>query len=109
MKILGVEVKNPIGELTTIYKCPYCSKKLINKNSYYNHIKKKYCWNFHLDFVQKTNEYEQNKINKKEYYTWCYENGYIEFLNLDKITKEELEKDFFDKISSLYNDWPEDY
>lgn len=108
MKVRGIEVEKPIEEQTTIYKCPYCSKNFINKNSYYNHISKNYCWHFHIDFIRKTNEYEQNKITKKEYYMWCYENGYSEFLNLDEVTKEELGEEFFDKISSLYNYWEED-
>lgn len=105
MKISGIEVEKPIEEQVIIYKCPYCSKKLINKNSYYKHISKKYCWNFHIDFVKKTNEYKKNKITQKEYYQWCYENGYVEFLNLDDIKKNELGEEFYKKISSMYEDF----
>lgn len=107
MKIKGIEVEKPIEEQTTIYKCPYCSKKLINKNSYYNHIPKNYCMGFHMHFIKMTNLYEQNKITKKQYYQWCYENGCIELLNLDDVTKEELGEEFYNKICSLYDYWGE--
>lgn len=107
MKIRGIEVEKPIEIQTIIYECPYCPKKFIHKNSYYNHIAKNNCWGFKMDFIKMTNLYEQNKINKKQYYQWCYENNCIEFLNLDDVTKNELGEEFYNKICSLYDDWGE--
>ena len=105
MRIKGLEVKNPEEIQTTIYQCAYCTKKFLNKNSYYNHIAKKYCLNYYIDFEEKTQKYNQNKITKKEYYLWCYENGYVDFLNLNGATKEELGKELFEKIENLYDDY----
>ena len=102
MKIKGLEVENPKEIQTTIYECAYCRKRFINKGSYYNHISKKYCWNYYIDFEEKTQKYKENKITKKEYYQWCYENGYSGFINLDEATKNELGEEFFNKISSMY-------
>ena len=33
MKIKGIELEKIIEEKSTIYRCPYCNKKFINKNS----------------------------------------------------------------------------
>ncbi len=107
MKIKGIKVEQPKELKIIIYQCPYCSKKLINKNSYYNHIAKGYCWYFNIDFVNKKILYEENKITIQEFYEWCYENGYLEYLNLDEKVISKLDKDFYDKISSMYSE--EDY
>lgn len=104
MKVLGLDIENVIEEQTTIYKCPYCTKKFINKHSYYNHIKGKYCQGYFLEFEITTQRYKNKKMTKKEYYQWCYENGYAHFINLDEATKKELGEELFNKISSLYED-----
>lgn len=41
MEIRGIEVENVISKQSIIYECPYCTKKFINKNSYYTHLDKK--------------------------------------------------------------------
>ena len=104
MKVKGIKIEKPKELQTIIYECPYCSKKLINKNSYYNHIAKGYCWNFNIDFQQKTNEYEEGKITIDEYYEWCYEKGWIEYLNLDEKIISKLSDNLYNKISSMYSD-----
>ncbi len=93
-------------EKLTIYKCPYCNKKLINKNSYYNHISKKYCHQYYTDFEIETKKYKDNQITKKEYYEWCYIHGYLELLDIDDITINEIGEELFEKINNLYS---EDY
>jgi len=110
MKINGIEVCKPVELLQqTIYACPYCSKKFLNKGSYYNHIKGKYCMSYFMDFEIETQKFTENKITEKEYWSWCYENGYIEFLDLKKATVEKLGQEFYDKICSLYDYREEDY
>ena len=107
MRILNIEVKNPIEEKTTIYRCPYCNKKFIRKGSIYNHLIKKYCWNFNIDFARIQDDYKNNKITQKEYYEKCYKIGYLECVlspnELEKI-KPILDKDFFEKIQSMYEE-----
>ena len=109
MKIRGLEIKDAVPVSQIIYECAYCSKRFLNKNSYYNHIDKKFCWAFFIDYEQKAQEYENRKITKTEYYSWCYEHGFEEFLSLDKTTKEELGDELFEKIKSLYDDYEDDY
>lgn len=107
MKIKGIEVKQPKELKTIIYQCPYCSKKFINKNSYYTHIDKAYCWHFDIRFRRMKKLYEENKITIQHYYEWCYKNGRLEYLNLDEETISKLGNDFYNKISSMYSE--EDY
>lgn len=108
MKIRELKVAEANEIQTTIYECPYCSKRFLNKGSYRNHIDKKYCHSFYIDYEIKTQEYEEGKITQEEYYMWCYEKGYAEFLNIDEATREKLGNDFFEKLCSLYN-YSEDY
>ena len=75
MKVKGHKVYNPIEIKTTIYQCPYCHKKLINKNSYRNHILSS-CSRFQFEYEEMKQNYEQNKITKAEYYKWLNDNGY---------------------------------
>lgn len=103
MQIRGIKILKPEEVETIIYQCPYCSKKLIHKNSYYNHIAKGYCWYFNIELQAKTNEYEEGKIAMEEYYEWCYEHGYIEYLNLDEKVISKLSDDLYNKISSMYS------
>jgi len=50
----------------------------------------------------------KNKIiTMQQYYEWCYENGCLEYLNLDEETISKLGNDFYNKISSMYSE--EDY
>ena len=107
MKIKGIEVEQPKELKTIIYQCPYCSKKFISKNSYYTHISKDYCWGFDMRFTKIKNLYEENKITIQQYYEWCYENGCLEYLNLDEEIISKLGNDFYNKISSMYS--KEDY
>jgi len=51
--------------------------------------------------------YEENKITIQQYYEWCYENGCLEYLNLDEEIILKLGNDFYNKISSMYSE--EDY
>ena len=103
MKINGIEVNDVIEEKTTIYRCPYCNKKFLNKNSIYNHIAKNYCYNFSFKFQKLKNMYDNKQITYQKFLEECYENGFIEYLNLNKIEKEKLSEDFYNKIKSLYN------
>lgn len=102
MKIKGLEVKNPEEIQTTIYECAYCAKKFLNKNSYYNHIAKKYCLSYYIDYEEKTQEYKENKITVQEYYEWVYEHGYSEFVGMTEKEKEQLSENFLRKIEDLY-------
>lgn len=102
MKINGLEVKKPIEEQTIIYHCPYCNKRFLRKSSYYNHISKKYCWNYYVDFELKTKEYKENKITVQEYHEWVYEHGYCELVVITKEEKEQLSENFLKKIEDLY-------
>lgn len=108
MKIKGIELEKIIEEQSIIYKCPYCNKKFINKNSIYNHLSKKYCYSFNIDFAKIQDDYKNNKINQKEYYERCYEIGYLECVispsELEKI-RPMLDKEFLEKIESLYEEY----
>ena len=104
MKIKGIEVEQPKELKTIIYQCPYCSKKFINKNSYYTHIDKSYCQYFDMRFRRMKKFYEENKITMKQYYEWCYKNSRLEYLNLDEETISKLGNDFYNKISSMYSE-----
>lgn len=107
MKINGLEVNKPITLLEEIiYACPYCSKKFLNKGSYYNHIKGKYCHNYFIDFEEKTQAYKNNEISADEYYDWCYEKGYLYMFEITPEEKEKISNRVFEKISKLYE---EDY
>lgn len=103
MKIGNIEIENVIKEETTIYKCPYCNKKFLNKNSIYSHISKNYCYGFNFKFQLLKNLYENKKITYQKYLEECYENGFIEYLGLSKIEKDKLSENFYNKIKSLYD------
>lgn len=104
LKLNNLTVESPIEEKTIIYRCPYCSRKFLSKNSYRNHIIKDYCPGYFINFEKKRISYEANEITKKEYYEWCYENGYIEFLDLSEVTIKELGEEFYNKIANLYDE-----
>lgn len=103
MKIGNIKIDDVIKEEATIYKCPYCDKKFLNKNSIYNHISKNYCYNFNFKFQLLKNLFENGKIAYQKYLEKCYENGFIEYLNLSEIEKEKLSEDFYNKIKSFYD------
>ncbi len=108
MKILGIDVIEPIPKQITIYECPYCTKKFTNKHSYYNHISKKWCYNYDINFYRKKAEYEANKITEEEYYLWLFENDCLDYLGFDyeklEQLKNKLSKQLFEKIERLYNE-----
>lgn len=103
MIIESIKIENVIEEKATIYRCPYCNKKFFNKNSIYNHIRKGYCYCFDFKFKKLTNSYKNNNISYKKYLEECYENGFIEYLDLSEIEKEKLSENFYNKIKSLYD------
>lgn len=41
----GVKYREPLTDVMIVIRCPYCSKKFLNKNSYRNHILGGYCLN----------------------------------------------------------------
>lgn len=102
MKIKGLKLEDIVEEKAIIYKCPYCGKKFLSKNSIYNHISKSYCYGFSFKFQKLKNLYEEGKITYQNYLEECYEHGFIEYLNLSEIEKEKLGEDFYNKIKSLY-------
>lgn len=107
MKIRDLEVKNPDEIQTTIYECAYCSKRFLNKGSYYNHIKGNYCQGYFIDFEEKTQDYKNNRISADEYYEWCYEKGYLyTFIEISSEEKQKISDRAFKKICELYE---EDY
>ncbi len=103
MRINNILVENPKEEKTLIYRCPYCLKKFLSKQSYRNHIAKNFCPSFFIDFEKQKKRYESSAITKKQFYEWCYENGYIEFLDLKKVTIKDLGEEFYYKIINLYD------
>lgn len=103
MKIKGIRVDDVVEEKTIIYKCPYCDKKFLSKNSIYNHISKNYCYEFSFKFQKLKSLYENGKITYQNYLEKCYENGFIEYLDLSQIDKKKLSEDFYNKIKSLYD------
>lgn len=108
MKILGIDVVEPIPKQMTIYECPYCAKKFMNRHSYYNHISKKWCYDYNVDFFRKQAEYNANIITKEEYYLWLYENNCLDYLEIDykdlEHLKNELSEQLFKKIERLYDE-----
>lgn len=62
-----------------------------------------YCYGFDFKFQELTNLYNNKHITYQEYLEKCYENGFIEYLGLNKIEKEKLSEDFYNKIKSLYD------
>ena len=103
MKIRNLEVRNPEKIQTTIYECAYCSKRFLNIGSYYNHIKGNYCNGYFIDFEEKTQDYNNNKISADEYYEWCCEKGYLyQFVELTPEEKDKISDRVFKKICSLY-------
>ena len=102
MKIRDIEVEDVIEEKTTIYRCPYCNKKFLNKNSIYKHIAKNYCYGFDFKFQKLKSLYENKKITYQQYLEQCYEHGCIDYLGISEIEKEKLSEDFYNKIKSLY-------
>lgn len=109
MKIRGIQVDNLIEEQATIYQCPYCTKKFINKNSYYNHLDKKYCYYFDIDLQIKTNQFDNKEITAQEYYEWMLANGYEYAICISEEEKKEISDELLQKIEGLYNDIEEDY
>jgi len=105
MKIKGEEVEKPIEEQTTIYKCPYCRKKLINKNSYYNHIARRYCTSYDVEFARMSAKYEADQISAEEYYTYCLKEDYIYYMldfNKVKELKGKISDELYKKIEERY-------
>lgn len=104
MKIRGIEVDNPIEIQTTIWECPFCLKKFINKNSYYNHIAKDFCINIPFKYYEVKQQYDNKLISKKDFYEWCYVKGYAYKLNITEDEKKEIGEELFNKISCMYED-----
>ena len=105
MKIRSLEVKEPKEIKITVYECAYCTKRFLNKGSYYNHIKGNYCTGYFIDFEEKTRDYKNNKIGADEYYEWCYEKGYLyTFIEISKEEKDKISNKVFEKICKLYED-----
>ena len=101
MKIKGEEIEKSIEEQATIYKCPYCRKKFMHKKSYYNHIAKRYCASYDIEFVRMSAKYEANEISAEEYYNYCFKEGYIYYmLNFSEVKelKGKISDELYKKI-----------
>ena len=107
MEIRGIEVENVISKQSIIYECPYCTKKFINKNSYYTHLDKKYCRSFNIEFEKIKNNFNNHKITEKQFYEECFRIGYLECVvnpdDLERI-KTIVSEELFNKIESMYDE-----
>ena len=108
MKIRGIKVDDLIEEKTTIYKCPYCTKKFINKNSYYNHLNRNFCYSFDINLQIKTNQFDNKEITAQEYYEWMLTHGYEYAICISEEEKKEISNELLQKIEDLYSDIEED-
>lgn len=109
MKIRGIKVDDLVEEKATIYKCPYCTKKFINKNSYYNHLNRNYCYSFDINLQIKTNQFDNKEITAQEYYEWMLTHGYEYVVRRKKRNICILSDELLQKIENLYSDIEEDY
>ena len=110
MKIKGLEISPIIEELATIYRCPYCNKKFFNKNSIRNHIEKKYCMNYLIEYELAKRDYDRGQITTQQFYEFCYENSYIEFTLITDEEKDRLTDELCKKITEItVDDFYEDY